>query len=34
MAMNQWFETHVKYEKTLETGTQARVTEAYLVNAM
>lgn len=34
MAMNQWFQTNVKYEKTLETGTQARVTEAYLVNAM
>ena len=34
MAMNQWFQTNVKYEKTLENGTQARVTEAYLVNAM
>lgn len=34
MAMNQWFQTNVKYEKTLETGTQARVTESYLINAM
>ena len=32
--MNNWFQTNVKYEKTLETGTQAKVTEAYLVNAM
>lgn len=34
MAMNNWFQTNVKYEKTLENGTQARVTEAYLVSAM
>ena len=34
MALQQWFQTNVKYDKTLETGTQARVTEAYLVNAM
>ena len=32
--MNNWFQTNVKYEKTLENGTQARVTEAYLVSAM
>lgn len=32
--MNQWFETHVKYEKTLETGTQKKVDETYLVDAM
>lgn len=29
-----WFQTNVKYEKTLENGTVSRVTEAYLVNAM
>lgn len=29
-----WFETHVKYEKTLENGTQKKVDEAFLVNAM
>jgi len=34
MAMNNWFECKVKYEKTLETGTQKKVTEAYLVDAM
>ena len=32
--MNNWFQTNVKYEKTLENGTKAKVTEAYLVNAM
>lgn len=32
--MNTWFQTHVRYEKTLENGTQSKVTEAYLVNAM
>ena len=34
MALTNWFQTNVRYEKTLENGTQARVTEAYLVNAM
>ena len=34
MAMTNWFECKVKYEKTLETGTQKKVTEAYLVDAM
>lgn len=29
-----WFQTNVRYEKTLENGTKAKVTEAYLVNAM
>lgn len=29
-----YFETHVKYEKTLENGTQKKVDEAYLVDAM
>ena len=32
--MNNWFECKVKYEKMLETGTQKKVTEAYLVDAM
>lgn len=32
--MNNWFQTNVRYEKTLENGTQAKVTESYLVNAM
>lgn len=32
--MMNWFECKVKYEKTLETGTQKKVTEAYLVDAM
>lgn len=32
--LQNWFQTNVRYEKTLENGTQARVTEAYLVNAM
>lgn len=34
MAMNNWYECKVKFEKTLETGTQKKVTEAYLVDAM
>lgn len=32
--MTNYYECHVKYEKTLETGTQAKVDEAYLVDAM
>lgn len=32
--MNNWFECKIKYEKTLETGTQKKVIEAYLVDAM
>ena len=34
MALNNWFQTNVRYEKTLENGTQAKVTESYLVSAM
>lgn len=34
MAMNSWFECKVKFDKTLENGTQKKVTEAYLVDAM
>ena len=32
--MTNWYECKIKYEKTLETGTQKKVTEAYLVDAM
>ena len=34
MLMNNWFECKVKLEKTLENGTQKKVTEPYLVDAM
>lgn len=34
MAMNNWYECRVKLEKTLENGTQKKVTEVYLVDAM
>lgn len=34
MAMNNWYECRVKFEKTLENGTQKKVTEVYLVDAM
>lgn len=32
--MQNWYECRVKFEKTLENGTQKKVTEAYLVDAM
>lgn len=32
--MNNWFESKVTYEKTLENGLQKKVTEAYMVDAM
>ncbi|MDY4186113.1 MAG: DUF4494 family protein, partial [Sodaliphilus sp.] len=33
--MSQWFETKVKYDKTmLETGAMKSVTEAFLVDAL
>lgn len=32
--MAQWFETKVKYDKTLETGALSTVSEAYLVDAL
>lgn len=32
--MSNWIECKVSYEKTLETGTQKKVTETYLVDAM
>jgi hypothetical protein len=35
MAMQNWYECRIKYEKTLpDTGTVKKVTEAYLVDAM
>ena len=34
MAMNNWYECKVKFEKTLENGIQKKVTETYLVDAM
>lgn len=34
MAMNNWYECRVKFEKVLENGTQKKVTEVYLVDAM
>ncbi|MEG2178828.1 MAG: DUF4494 domain-containing protein [Bacteroidales bacterium] len=32
--MNNWFECKVKYEKTMESGLQKKVTEPYLVDAL
>ena len=32
--MHNWFECKVTYEKVLENGTQAKVTEPYLVDAL
>lgn len=32
--MNNWYECRVKFEKVLENGTQKKVTEVYLVDAM
>ncbi len=32
--MNNWFECKVVYEKTMENGTQKKVTEPYLVDAL
>ncbi|MBQ1611029.1 MAG: DUF4494 domain-containing protein [Muribaculaceae bacterium] len=32
--MTQWFETKVKYDKTLETGAVKAVPETYLVDAL
>ena len=34
MEMNNWYECRVKFQKTLENGTQKKVTEVYLVDAM
>ncbi len=34
MLMNNWFECKVKTEKTLENGTQKKVTEPYIVDAL
>ncbi|MBK5719929.1 DUF4494 domain-containing protein [Dysgonomonas sp. Marseille-P4677] len=32
--MQNWFECGIKYEKTLESGMQKKVTEPYLVDAL
>lgn len=32
--MAQWFETKVRFDKTLENGTVKKVTESYLVDAL
>lgn len=32
--MHEWFETKIKYEKTLENGAVKKVTEPYLVDAI
>ena len=32
--MQNWFESKVTYEKTLENGTQKKVTESYLLDAL
>lgn len=32
--MTNWFECKVSYEKTLENGTQSKVTEPYLIDAL
>lgn len=32
--MKNWFECKIRYEKTMENGTQKRVTESYLVDAL
>lgn len=32
--MTNWFECKVSYEKTMENGTQKKVTEPYLVDAL
>ena len=34
MAQNTWFECKIQYEKTMEDGTQKKVTEPYLVDAL
>ena len=32
--MAQWFETKVRYDKTMENGSIKKVTEAYMVDAL
>jgi len=34
MAMHNWFECKVRYEKTMENGMNKKVTEPYLVDAL
>ena len=30
----EWFETKIRYEKTMEDGLQKKTTEAYVVDAL
>ena len=32
--LHTWFECKIRYDKTLDTGMQKKVTEPYLVDAM
>ena len=32
--MSNWFETKVRYEKMMENGTQKKVNEPYMVDAL
>lgn len=34
MAMHNWFECRIRYEKVMENGMQKKVTEPYLVDAL
>jgi len=34
MAMHNWFECKIRYEKTMENGMNKKVTEPYLVDAL
>lgn len=34
MAMHNWFECKIRYEKTIENGMNKKVTEPYLVDAL
>ena len=32
--MSLWFETKVRYDKTMDNGAQKKVTESYMVDAL
>ena len=34
MALNNWFECKIQYEKTIENGMPKKITESYLVDAL
>lgn len=34
MSMHTWFECRIRYEKVMENGTQKKITEPYLVDAL